>query len=374
MRRYVIYGLVGLLFVVILLDFETASDDLGSDWVPTPVQVITATPALAPPTPELLPTVADPSILQTHTVQSGETLSSLAQEFGVSTDALMAINGLKNAELLFAGQVLLIPAAPIPAALPDALNGVPLDQIVVMPENVRQHIREIYALGQSLGRNARAFSKLGDSTIETPFFLTRFDDKDNSYKLGKFAYLQAVINYYAGSFGRESAAVRRGLHTWSVMDPMWAPKPPCDSGEDMLACEIRLNQPSVLFIRLGSNDAGIPETTDKSLRAIVEYTLSQGVIPVIGTKADRAEGPGDINNGIMRQIAVDYAIPLWDYDLIAATLPGRGLVGDQVHMTSYYAYDFSAPEAMERGQSMHDLTALMTLDLIWRTVTSREDS
>jgi hypothetical protein len=43
-------------------------------------------------------------------------------------------------------------------------------------------------------------------------------------------------------------------------------------------------------------------------------------------------------------------------------------------MTSYYAYDFSAPEAMERGQSMHDLTALMTLDLIWRTVTSREDS
>jgi hypothetical protein len=161
-------------------------------------------------------------------------------------------------------------------------------------------------------------------------------------------------------------AVRRGLHTWSVMDSMWAPKPVCGPGEHMLACEFRLHRPSLLFIRLGSNDVGIPDSTERNLREIVEFTISSGVIPIMGTKADRHDGPGNINNNIIRQLATEYAVPLWDYDLIAGTIPGRGLDQDSVHMTTFFAHDYTSPVAFTRGHGVHNLTALMVLDALWR--------
>ena len=73
-----------------------------------------------------------------------------------------------------------------------------------MPPAVRQHIREIYALGQELGRNQHAFSKVGDSVALTPHYLTFFD-KDR-YTLGEYEYLQPAIDNYAGSFERYGVA------------------------------------------------------------------------------------------------------------------------------------------------------------------------
>ena len=54
---------------------------------------------------------ADVNILnQTlYTVQGGDTLSGIAQQFGVSVDALMAANNISNADLLRAGDQLIIP-------------------------------------------------------------------------------------------------------------------------------------------------------------------------------------------------------------------------------------------------------------------------
>ena len=245
------------------------------------------------------------------------------------------------------------------------INGVDYQTFLMLDSNVTSHIRQIYAAGQSLGNNPRAFSKLGDSTIEPPHFLTRFDSGD--YNLGDYSYLQATINYFAGSFGRQGVAIRRGLHTWSVMDPMWAPKPTCFGGEHMLACEFRLHRPSLLFIRLGANDAGIPETTEENFRNIVQFAIDSGVIPILGTKAD-LRASGQINNEIMRRVAADFQIPLMDYELIAQTLPGQGLIGDGVHLTSFFSHDYTQPTAFQRGHSTHNLAALVTLDLLWRTV------
>ena len=111
----------------------------------------------------------------------------------------------------------------------------------------------------------------------------------------------------------------------------------------------------------------MPDLFDENIRLAVEYALEQGVIPVIGTKADRGEG-SDINNEILRQIAADYDLLLWDYDLLAGTLPGRGLDADNVHMTTFYAHDYTQLEAFQRGHSMHNLTALMVLDTLWKEV------
>ncbi|MGC8780684.1 MAG: hypothetical protein ACP5UQ_07450, partial [Anaerolineae bacterium] len=68
-----------------------------------------------------------------------------------------------------------LPVLPTPTPLPgDAephlLNGLPVDMIVVISDETRENVRQIYARGQALGRNPRAFAKVGDSTMLWPPF------------------------------------------------------------------------------------------------------------------------------------------------------------------------------------------------------------
>jgi LysM repeat protein len=327
---------------------------------------------------------------QAYVVKPGDTLFSISVAYGISQDSLASANQITDPAKIYAGESLVIPAArieitsaaqrptlsvvenptsantsPMPAPMPNdlAVNGVPVDAIVLLPESVIQHVREIYAQGQALGRNPRAFSKIGDSTIENPHFLARFDS--GPYNLGAYDYLQPVIDYFHGSFSRQGVAVRRGLHAWSVLDPLWADKKVCMSGESPIACEFRLQNPSFVFIRLGSNDVGVPEMFNRSLRQIVEFCINNGVVPILGAKADRHEG-SDINNEWIRRVAADYAIPLWDFDRVAQTLPDRGLVSDGVHMTTFFAHDYRSPVAYQRGHGIHNLTGLIALDQVWR--------
>lgn len=262
-----------------------------------------------------------------------------------------------------------IPPTPI-YSTPTDINGVPLDDIAVLSDEVRAHVREIFALGQTLGRDPRAFSKLGDSLIATPNFLTAFDS--GQYNLADFDYLQPVIDYYAGSFERYGVAVRPGLHSWSIFDPLWANKEWCQPNEDVLACEVRLNNPSVLLILMGSNDSGAADSFNYNLRKAVEYSLENGIIPVIVTKADRFEGDDNRNNIILRQIAADYQIPLWDFDAVAGTLPERGLVEDRVHLSVFPSNDYAAPEAFQYGHPVHNLTALLVLEKILQEIAGVE--
>lgn len=355
----------------------------------------------------------------THTVSRGENLYRISQRYGVTVEAISAVNGITDPSRIFVGQVLVIPAAgavfvpstpqPLPtgaastfaaasdglplyptpdfqptatppgdlgivivapaasSSVPIALNGVPLESVIVLPPNVIRTARMIFAIGQSFGRNARAFSKLGDSTIENPYFMARFDT--GPYDLGPYAGLQPTIDFFKGSFARESVAVRRGLHSWSVYDPMWASGLGCLPRETILACEIRLNNPSILFIKLGSNDVGVPESFDRNMRQIVTDCLNAGIIPVLSTKADRHEGSNQ-NNDMIRQIAAEFAIPLWDFDLLAGTLPNRGLDADAVHLTTFYAHDWNSPVGLTRGYGLYNLTGLMMLDALWRAVST----
>jgi hypothetical protein len=241
------------------------------------------------------------------------------------------------------------------------VNTIPDNTILQMSPEVRQYMREIFAAGQAAGGNARAFSKVGDSTIENPFFLARFDG--GAYNLGEYVYLTTTVNYFAGSFGRDSVAVRQGMHSWTMTDPTWADKAVCLGNETPLACEFRVHRPAILLIRLGANDAGVPDLFRRSMQDIITYALDRGVIPVLGTKADRHEG-SDENNEIIRDLAQKNRIPLWDFDAVANTLPGRGLDIDDVHMTTFYAHDYTQPEAFQSGHSVHNLTALIVLDRI----------
>ncbi len=256
-------------------------------------------------------------------------------------------------------------AKPTMVPTPDRVNDLPFDSFVIMDSAVVDHMREIFTKGQALGRNPQAFSKAGDSTIESPYFLGRFDS--SPYNLGAYKFLQAVIDHFKGSYGRKSLAVRIGQHSWTLLNPTWADKQQCQAGESPLACEFRVNNPSVVILRLGANDAGVPKLFDKKMREVVEYAIEQGVIPVLSTKPDQREGTERINE-IVRQIAADYKIPVWDFAKVADTLPGRGLGPDGVHLTGFYQHDYTLPQALQRGHGAQNLTALIVLDKIWHVL------
>lgn len=245
------------------------------------------------------------------------------------------------------------------------LNGVAWTTFIVIPPDVKANARQIFRTGQSMGRNPSAYSKVGDSTVENPHFMTRFDE--GPYNLGPYSHLQPVIDAFHGSHARDSLAVQIGLHSWSANDPMWGDPAFCLPAETPIQCEIRIHNPAILLIRLGTNDVGTGNLFAANIRHIVETAIAAGVIPVIGTKGDRHEGSNE-NNEILRQIAAEYRIPLWDYDRIADTLPGRGLDQDAVHMLSFFAHDYNDPVAFTRGHAMHNLSALMMLDAVWREV------
>lgn len=267
-----------------------------------------------------------------------------------------------------------VPAAPTasPTAVPtssptDFVNGVPVSEIVVLPPETAAHIQEIFAQGQEYGRNAHAFSKLGDSAVLVDSYLTRFDDP-SKYTLGEWAFLQPTIDFYAGSFRRYGVATRVGLSSWGVMDPTWANKEYCNPNEVMLACEIRLFNPSVLLIHLGTNDIGEAATFEANMRTIVEFCIMQGIIPILATKADRFEGEDNHNNQILIDLAAEYQVPLWNFDAAAATLPGHGLDEDQIHLTKSLTNNYTDPDIWSSGYPVSDLTALLMLDAVRQAI------
>jgi len=245
-----------------------------------------------------------------------------------------------------------------PEAAPWLING----SIISMGGPV---VRATYELGQELGNNPHAFSKIGDCNSEPPFFLVKFDE--GAYDLGPYRYLQPAIDHFAGSFARKSAAVWTGNHAWAVLDPTWANPAMCLAGETPIACEFRVNRPSIVLIRLGTNESSTPDLFETHLRQIIEFSLEHGTIPVLGTKADRLEGSDAINERI-RALADEYEIPLWDFSRAADNIPGRGLRPDGFHMT-YTAPLYNTPAALQTGHSVQNLTALMALDAVWRSAT-----
>jgi hypothetical protein len=347
-----------------------------------------------------------------HTAQEGENLYRIARKYGTSVQAIAQANNITDVTTITVGQKIVIPniqattepeptetptitPTPIPATPtiavytatpakptatidpnatptptpppPDNVNGIKLDQFVIMPPAVQDNMKQIFAKGQALGNNAQRFSKVGDSIIEQPHYMVKFDTPD--YNLGQYAYLQDVLNYYRGSYGRDSLAVRRGLHSWSWSNPTWADKDKCQPDEGPVACEYRVYKPSVSFIVLGSNDVGVPEYFRKSMEDLVQFTIDQGVIPIIVTKADRHEGDPDknINNTILKETAAKYNVPLLDFDAVAGTMPNRGIdPADGTHLTFYYAHDYSVPVAFTKGHAIHDLTSVIMLDELWR--------
>jgi LysM repeat protein len=89
------------------LNFDTDGDGLWDGEDDDPLQAATATSA---PIVTSLPDItATPQTAVPHTVQTGETLALIAEQYGISMGQLVAINGLAAEDSLQVGQQLLIP-------------------------------------------------------------------------------------------------------------------------------------------------------------------------------------------------------------------------------------------------------------------------
>jgi len=238
----------------------------------------------------------------------------------------------------------------------------------VVPE-ATDTAREIYARGLALGRDPNHFSKVGDCQTNTGFYLVDFDNA-GAYSLGEYDYLQDTIDYYEGSFSRTSLAMRDGYNVAAILTPLRADPKQCEKGENPIACEFRLHNPSVAIISLETNFNGRPaDDYGKYMRQIIEYSIEQGVVPILATKGDNIEGDHSINAEIA-EIAVEYDIPLWNFWAALQSLPNQGHdtdLNDGFHL-SFSRNFFDKPKNMLSGWPWRNLTALQALDAVRRGV------
>ena len=102
----------------------------------TPLPRLTATAPLRPPANTPTPTVTPTPVI--HVVEEGDSLYSIAFEYGVSPDALQTVNGIEDPQFLSIGQELIVPIGqetdettpnlllPTPAPLAFGLSGIGL--------------------------------------------------------------------------------------------------------------------------------------------------------------------------------------------------------------------------------------------------------
>ncbi len=245
----------------------------------------------------------------------------------------------------------LTPTVPTGTPTPDTrLNPDRWDQWPVLP-SVSWVAREIYRRGLEAGNDPHSYSTIGDCQSEPDVFLGIY--ATNRYWLGKdYQYLQETVDFFQGSFDRQSLAVRNGLSAPSALSPLWAYPDECEANESPVACDLRVHKPSIVFINLGTNwlpGASI-DAYEKYLRQIVDLVVNAGAVPVLSTKADDVEGGNRINWATAR-VAHDYDIPLWNLWRAVQDLPNGGLDASRkdVYLTT---------EAWDR----RNFTALMVLD------------
>jgi hypothetical protein len=241
-------------------------------------------------------------------------------------------------------------------------------QLPVVP-TISDRVVEIYQRGLQAGNNPSAFSKIGDCGSTPGWFLGDFDRGPRYYKLGDHKELSSVIQAFQGSYDRASLAARSGFNSSALFVPLWSDRTYCQPNETPLACEYRVHKPVIAFIMLGTNDVWHPDEFEPQMRKIIEFSIQNGVIPILATKADNQEGDHSIN-AIIARLAWEYDIPLWNFWAAVDPLPDHGLQEDGAHLT-WASNTFDAPEAMTKAWPIRNLTALQILNAVWEKVASR---
>ncbi|WP_449288948.1 LysM peptidoglycan-binding domain-containing protein [Microbacterium koreense] len=123
-----------------------------------PVRASTAAPA--------------PSASASHTVTAGDTVSAIAQRHGITTDAVLAANGLSRSSIIYPGQTLTIPTSSTSRASTASIAGLDSEQIA--------NARIIIQVGRELGVSDRGIAiALGTAMQESWIRNLDWGDRDS---------------------------------------------------------------------------------------------------------------------------------------------------------------------------------------------------
>ncbi len=246
---------------------------------------------------------------------------------------------------------------------------------------ISDNARRIYAQGQRRGNQPNVFAKVGDSiTVSYHMF---HPIGEGRYMLADYAYLQPVIDYFSSApvrdgnaFTSESVAAGVGWNAAAVLLPEFADVAQCLPDEMPLLCEYRLVRPAFALIMFGTNDVGyVPEVDYRhNLERIVQISIDQGVVPVLSTIPPRTGYEEAVMrfNQIVRDVATQYDIPLWDYGYAMAVYGQTSLTFDGVHPSlpprGHEDVAFFYEDHLPYGYVLRNLSALHVLDALWREI------
>ncbi len=229
----------------------------------------------------------------------------------------------------------------------------------VIPESVDASLQKVYERGLELGNDPHAFSLFGDCQIRPGDFFGVFETDPAAFK-ELSPELRQVVDYFAGSFNRESSTAQDGTTPGSLLWTQWhRGEYGCTFAETPVQCELRIHRPSFVIIQVGTH---FESRNTEYLRRVILQLLDAGVVPILATKADNREKDERINRD-MAMLAAEYDLPLWNFWAAVSDLPNRGLYtrDDRPLQGDIYL--------TEQAALRHRLTGLAALNEVWRAVT-----
>jgi hypothetical protein len=224
----------------------------------------------------------------------------------------------------------------------------------IIPE-VTDTAREIYQQGIAMGNIPNAFSKVGDCQNVKQSFLGFFDHPGKYEGLTGIEDLGDAIENFQGYFDRDGQSTQYGFNAAAVLSPLWTDPDICLPDETPLECELRITRPTFVLISLEFWFEGrTSDVYERYMRQIIEYTISQGAVPILATKADNIEKDHSLNLATA-QLAYEYDIPLWNWWAAAQPLGDHGIDKDRdgFHITV-------------QAWNIRSKTFLQTLDHLWK--------
>ncbi|MBI1259872.1 MAG: hypothetical protein GC204_20580 [Chloroflexi bacterium] len=266
---------------------------------------------------------------------------------------------------------------PVNTNLPDADPNADKSQlhdlyvVPVIPSTISDAMREVYRHGHDdLHNYSHVITKVGDSMTADDLYLKPMSRTDTV--LGPYDYLGDTILYFGASTAVDSVAARVGMTSYTIFDPAWADKKICEPNESPLDCEYRRKRPSISLILFSANDLKAMDDArfDVQMRAVVDNTISHGIIPVLSTFSYDPNGglwfqAVNFNRRIIK-IAADYQLPVINLWLAARALPAFGLEVDDIHMKHWGSENlrFDNGSVAFSGAALRNLLSIKVLDEI----------
>jgi hypothetical protein len=229
----------------------------------------------------------------------------------------------------------------------------------IIPETIDASLQRVYERGIELGNDPHAFSIFGDCQARPGEFFGVFET-DAELIESLSPDLREVVDYFSGSFNRESPTAQDGTTPGSLLWTQWhRGEYGCTFAETPVECELRVHRPSFVLIQIGTH---FESRNTEYLRTVILQLLDAGVVPILATKADNREKDERINRD-MAMLAAEYDLPLWNFWAAVSDLPDRGLYtrDDRPLQGDIYL--------TEEAAIRHRLSGLTALNAVWRAVT-----